>query len=253
MAANPDRTGGAPLTPPDPAEEVAVWWLATDAVSPTDLRRWRDMLDPDERARAARFHFELDRREFIAAHVLLRALLSSRADAPARAWRFLTDEYGKPRIDPSLGRPDLSFSLSHTRGLVAVAAASHGAIGVDVERIDAGKADDGVAEAYFAPSEAELLRRTPVADRAQCFFRLWTLKEAYVKAMSVGLSMRLDSFAFSLDPIRIRFPKGSSVEARDWRFATLPTTGEHVLSLAMRHPAGEAARLAPRALAPGEV
>jgi len=124
---------------------------------------------------------------------------------------------------------------------------------VDVERIDAGKADDGVAQAYFAPSEAELLRRTPVADRAQCFFRLWTLKEAYVKAMSVGLSMRLDSFAFSLDPIRIHFPKGSSVEARDWRFATLSTTGEHVLSLAMRHPAGEAARLAPRALAPGEV
>jgi 4'-phosphopantetheinyl transferase len=217
------------------------------------MRRWFEMLDQDERARAARFHFDADRRDFIAAHALLRATLTSYLDIPSNAWRFSIDANGKPRVDPRIGSPEVAFNLSHTRGLVAVAVTSHGAIGVDVEQIDGAKADFAVAEAYFAPAEVEMLRRTPAAGRPMCFFRLWTLKEAYIKAIGAGLAAPLDSFAFTFEPIRIDFRSGVRSDATNWQFAILPTTDQHVLSVAVGRPAGEAARLTPRSLAPQDL
>jgi 4'-phosphopantetheinyl transferase len=255
----PNRAFQAPSNRPYPPyrrggllakDEAAVWWLATDAAGAADMRRWFEMLDQDERARAARFHFEADRRDFIAAHALLRAMLTSCLDIPSNAWRFSIDADGKPRIDRDIGRPEVQFNLSHTRGLVAVAVALHGAIGVDVEKIDGAKADFALAEAHFAPAEVEMLRRTPEADRAMCFFRLWTLKEAYIKATGAGLAAPLDSFAFTFEPIRIDFRPGARGDAANWQFAILPTTNQHVLSVAVGRPAGEAARLTSRALAP---
>lgn len=243
------RREAAPLA----GDEVTVCWLATDGVGPADTRRWLETLDQDERARAERFHFAVDRRDFIAAHALLRAQLTRRLDIPPREWRFARDANGKPGVDPRLGAPEVAFNLSHTRGLVAVALASHGAIGVDVEEIDGAKADFAFAEAYFAPAEAELLRRTPAASRSTCFFRLWTLKEAYIKAIGAGLAAPLDSFAFTFEPIRIDFGPGAKLDAIDWRFAILPTTDRHVLSVAVGRAAGDPARLAPRALAPRDL
>jgi 4'-phosphopantetheinyl transferase len=181
----------------------------------------------------------------------LRAVLTSCLGAPVDAWRFSIDENGKPGIDGSLAADDVAFNLSHTRGLVAVALASHGAIGVDVEEIDAAKADLAVAAAYFAPAEAAVLRRTPAADRTLCFHRLWTLKEAYLKAIGAGLGAPLDSFAFTLEPIRIDL--GAGGDAAQWRFATLATTGRHVLSVAASWPAGETVRFTPCGLAPADL
>ena len=211
------------------------------------------MLDQDERARAVRFHFEADRRDFIAAHALLRAMLTYYLDIPSNALRFLIDANGKPSVDPRVGSPEVAFNLSHTRGLAAVAVASNGAIGVDVEKIDDAKADFAVAQAYFAPAEVEMLRRTPAAGRPMCFFRLWTLKEAYIKAIGAGLAAPLDSFAFTLEPIRIDFAAGAGREAFDWQFANPLTTGRHVLSVAVGRAAGDPARLTPRALAPRDL
>ncbi len=232
-------------------DEITVWWLSTDAAGRADIERWSATLDEDERARTARFHFDADRRDFIAAHALLRAMLTSCLGAPPDAWRFSIDANGKPGIDNRLAVGDVAFNLSHTRGLVAVALASHGAIGVDVEEIDDAKADLAVAEAYFAPAEVELMRRAPAADRTLCFYRLWTLKEAYLKAIGAGLGAPLDSFAFTLEPIRIDL--GAGRDAAQWRFATLPTTGKHVLSVAAGRPSNETARFAARGLAPADL
>ena len=209
---------------------LAVWWLATEAAKSSDVERWFRSLDREERERAARFRTDADRREFIAAHALLRAMLTYYFNAAPVAWRFLVDANGKPWIDPQVGPHELQFNISHTRGLVAVALASRGAVGVDVEEIDDTKADLAIAEAYFARSEVEMLQQAPPSERTRCFFRLWTLKEAYIKAIGKGLSAPLSSFAFTFEPIRIAFLPGS--ENANWRFAIIPASNRHVLSIA---------------------
>jgi 4'-phosphopantetheinyl transferase len=180
-------------------------------------------------------------------------MLTSYVEAPAGGWRFSIDANGKPGIDERLGVGEVAFNLSHTRGLVAVALASHGAVGVDVEEIDGAKADFAVAEAHFAPAEVELWRRAPAADRTICFYRLWTLKEAYLKAIGAGLGAPLDSFAFTLEPIRIDLGVGAERDAAQWRFAILPTTGKHVLSIAAGRPSNETVRFNARGLAPADL
>jgi len=230
--------------------EVAVWWMETAMVEPADLRRWLQMLDDGERERAGRFHSEIDRREFIAAHALLRSMLASYANSPAREWRFTCDADGKPRIDPRMGSAELPFNLSHTRGLVAAAVAAQGIVGIDVERIDPAKADFAMAEEYFAPAEVRLLRGMRAAEQTKGFFRFWTLKEAYVKAIGTGLGTPLNSFAFAFEPIRITFDPATTGHAADWQFAILPTTDQHVLSVAVGHHGGVPVRVTPRTIAP---
>jgi 4'-phosphopantetheinyl transferase len=232
-------------------DEVALWWLATEVTGPAEWHRWFAMLDQDERARAARFRLELDRREFIAAHALLRSMLTTYLDRPAAAWRFCTDASGKPGLASEMALPELQFNVSHTRGLVAVALVAHGRLGIDVEKIDASKADFSVAEKYFAPSEVAMLQHIPERERPNWFFRLWTLKEAYLKATGTGLGTPLDSFAFTFDPIRIRFAHADD-DANHWNFEMLAPSDQHVLSLAINRPS-HTVRVTPRAIAMEEI
>jgi 4'-phosphopantetheinyl transferase len=234
-------------------DEIAVWWMPTETARQADLRRWLDLLDQEERDRAARFHVDDDRREFIAAHALLRLMLASCAKLPAQLWRFVSDAGGKPRIDPELLTAGLHFNLSHTRGLVAAAVAARHPVGIDVEQIEPRKADLRTAEEFFAPAEVAALRAMTAAERVSGFFRFWTLKEAYIKAVGAGLALPLQSFSFTIEPIAIAFAGGAGGSAADWQFASLPTTGRHVLSVAVERPAGTALRIAARALRPGDL
>jgi 4'-phosphopantetheinyl transferase len=230
------------------ADEIAVWWMPTAAVLPAHLQRWLGLFDDQERDRAARFFLDADRRDFIAAHALLRSMLAFYGTFPAARWRFIADPDGKPRIDLRAGGAALEFNLSHTRGLVAGAVAAAGLrVGIDVEEIEPREADFRVAEEFFAPAEVRALKAMPPAEQATGFFRYWTLKEAYIKAVGSGLAMPLQSFGFTLAPPRITFEAGSGDDAAAWEFAVLPTTDRHILSVAA---ARSGVHVTPRALIP---
>ncbi len=192
------------------------------------------MLDDEERARAARFVFERDRHQFIAAHALLRILLQELAGGPAGAWRFTVGPHGKPSLHPDhrLGR--LAFNISHTRGAVACAMTLDRDIGVDIEDLERPGRLLEIAHAYFAPAELIVLRSAPPAAQRGVFFRLWTLKEAYIKAHGDGLSLPLDRFAFSLSPPVIAFAPGFPDDPAVWQFSTLAPTTSHILAVGGR-------------------
>ena len=160
------------------------------------------LLDEAETARAARFAFESDRRAYVAAHALLRASLSERAKwvAPA-AWRFGATPHGKPfLLSPRTG---LDVSLSHTRGMAAVAIASGRDVGVDVESFLKPRDALKVAERFFAPEEAAIVRaQSDPESQSEVFFAIWTLKEAVLKADGRGLAGGLDSFV--VEPVAAR-------------------------------------------------
>jgi 4'-phosphopantetheinyl transferase len=210
---------------------VRLRWVAPEAADAATLAAWHATLDGAERAKAARFHFDRDRHAYIAAHALARAMLSEAAPLPPAAWRFATGHAGKPEIDPSLGLPGLRFNLSHTRGLVACAVASRDDLGLDVEDLQRREASPGIAERHFAPAEVALLAAAPQADRHETFLRIWTLKEAFVKATGDGIGLGLHRFAFTLDPPRLTLEAG---DAAAWRFLQWRPTPRHILAVALR-------------------
>lgn len=149
------------------------------------------VLAADEFERAARFRFERDRARFVARRAQLRHVLASYTDCPPQALRFTVGRFGKPAL---VEHRHLAFSTSSSGddAVVAVGAVGSGELGVDLERVGphSGPGDlRDVAERFFAAGEIGQLRSP--AD----FYRCWSRKEAYVKAIGQGLSFPLDSFA----------------------------------------------------------
>ncbi|MDJ0449346.1 4'-phosphopantetheinyl transferase superfamily protein [Methylocystis sp. JR02] len=197
--------------------DVTVRALDISGVAPEQWPALTALLDDAERARAARFAFEEDRQSYIAAHALLRAELSRRADRAPSDWRFAATALGKPfLLDPPR---DLRFSLTHTRGMVAVAVTEGLEIGVDVESEDRRAESMKLAERFFAPQEVALLRAVEGDARREMFFAVWTLKEAVVKATGQGLSRALDSFAVAPDPPRVTM-RDEVWSADHWRLGS---------------------------------
>jgi 4'-phosphopantetheinyl transferase len=220
------RVAAPDLAPVRAGREVAVAILPTAVPPPGGWPSWAERLDEGERARAARFLRPADRDAFIAAHALLRALLSALPGAPpAGAWRFLADANGKPVL-PGLG---LGFSLSHTRGMVACALGP-AETGVDLEPLDRALMPEELAPACLTPREAAALLALPRAARPERFLAHWTLKEAVAKATGEGVRRDFTRLGFDLAPPRLR--EGEDDEA--WFLAQFRPAAGHVLALAAR-------------------
>jgi 4'-phosphopantetheinyl transferase len=171
--------------------EVHVWRVALGHPRPTHS------FSPDELARLERIRHPRTRREFARARSALRHLLSLYLGAPAPA--FSHNAYGKPELPSPAG---LHFNVSHS-GDWAMIALARDPVGVDVE--DHRRSSDLglLARHSFAPDELDLPDLT-TPDGRRAFFHVWSRKEAYIKALGMGLSLDLSCFAVSHDePARV--------------------------------------------------
>ncbi|MDE2472119.1 MAG: 4'-phosphopantetheinyl transferase superfamily protein [Bradyrhizobium sp.] len=216
-----------------PELQPTVWWMRTDRLDDACQHRLGAILDQTEHVRAGRFVSAQDRREFVACHALLRVTLFRIAGRSPHEWMFSLGPHGKPSIAADHELPDLQFNIAHTRGLVAVALAWRHPIGVDVQIVESFCDQADLASRFFAPAEAELVGSASKLHRPRVFTQLWTLKEAYIKAIGAGLSAPLDSFAFNLEPLRVQFREESEDLPADWQFSTSAITERHVLSVAV--------------------
>jgi 4'-phosphopantetheinyl transferase len=237
-------------------DTVRVRWLSIAQSDGNDLARWRSMLDGEELAQADRYVFAADRNTYIGAHALLRTMLSVASGSPTATWRYARRPFGKPELDPACAGSGLQFNLSRTSGLVACAIA-HDEIGVDVEASDC-EMDFAIADRFFAPEEARLVNGGSPEQRAFLFFRFWTLKEAFIKATGEGLRRPLDTFSFSVDPLRIAFhPEREETLRSDdpaaWQFFAGHAAEYRPLALAVLRPLHSPMRLDMRAALPEDV
>ncbi len=161
----------------------------------------RALLTGDERERAGRFHFQRDSSAFAISRGLLRTLAGRYLDAPPERLRFDYTPYGKPYLAGQFAGSPLRFNLSHAHELVLYAFTSGAEVGVDVEYLRPELAGAEIAERFFSPREVEALLTLPVEGRTEAFFRCWTRKEAFIKAVGQGLSFPLDQFR--------RFPRAA--------------------------------------------
>jgi len=141
----------------------------------------------NERTRRDQFSFSEDRRDFAMAHDLLRQFLS-RYDSTLQAseWQFATTAFCKPYVSAiSHKEKPIEFSLSHTSGFVACVICPT-RVAIDVERITRNLGFDFIAEDYFGEEEIRSLNELLADRHRERFFELWTLKEAFLKAIGCG-------------------------------------------------------------------
>lgn len=202
-------------------------------VSPED----EVLLSDVERQRHRRYIRAADRDVFLTAHALVRRTLSRYfAIAPAD-WTFATNPYGRPEITNPEAPRGLRFNLSHTRGMVAVLVHDEVDAGVDVEHIVTIDNLHTMANTVFADNERTELLALPAHAQLALFYRLWTLKEAFIKAKGMGLALPLKGFWFSAhDPMALRVGCREAIDAEPdaWTFTVSQPSPNHVLATACR-------------------
>ena len=211
--------------------EVQIWrvWLNT---SESVLSFYRAALCLEELNRAERFRFENLKRSYIACRGGLRVLLGHYLGRSPRDIEFICGQKGKPALR---GMSPVRFNVSHSGELALYAFTLDCELGVDVERLRALDDLESIATRFFCAAEAsELLSLSPGGRRA-AFFRCWTRKEAYVKAVGDGLSIPLNRFQVTLlpgDPCRFVHIANDAQTALEWTLHDLELAPEYIGALA---------------------
>ncbi len=233
-------------TPPDALvlahDEVHVWQAMLD--QPRFRREaFRRTLAADEQTRAERFHFAKDHEHFIVARGVLRAILGRYLNRVPGSLSFCYGAHGKPGLAGAVGVDTIRFSVSHSHGAALYALARGREVGIDIERVRNDLPVAELSERFFSRSEAARLRALPVAAQGEAFFRSWTRKEAYIKALGGGLSIpldRLDVTQAAGQPGTVLAMQRNPSQASRWSVQELPATPGYVAALAVE---GEGWRL----------
>jgi 4'-phosphopantetheinyl transferase len=177
-------------------EDVTIFAVELTA-DPARERRALDLLDATEEARYRRFRVDGARRQFLLSRAALRLLLSDVLSTDPGALAFPVLEHGKPYATIA-GRPaPIAFNLSHSGDDALIALTPGRTVGVDIEHRRTNVDLDGVGSRVFGPSERQALSASRGEAKLGLFYRLWTFKEALIKARGTG---------FSYDPVRFEVP-----------------------------------------------
>jgi 4'-phosphopantetheinyl transferase len=221
------------------ATDVHVWRVRLD-VRGVAFDRLLDVLSDEERDRARRFRFEHLQQQYTIAHGVLRVLLGRYLTVAPDRLQFADGAHGKPQLTIAPGPPGpptVRFNLSHSNDLAVVAVAADRDIGIDIEALRPVPEMEEIARRYFSDQEAIDLMQSAGDARDRNFFRIWTRKEAFIKAIGEGLSCPLDSFAVSVDgdeAARIVQLRGDADAARAWQLHAFQPAPGYAGALAYR-------------------
>jgi 4'-phosphopantetheinyl transferase len=215
-----------------PSDRVDCWAVALDGVPADAAATMTGLLSADERARAERFRFERHRLMYVNTHAALRLLLARYLHASPKSLAIVLDRNGRPVL-ADFAR--LHFNLTHSGGIALVAVSCVAPVGIDVEQIRDVLDFAAIARRYFASGEFENLLELAPAERLRGFFVTWTRKEAYVKALGLGLSFPLDAFRTGRPdgPAQVT-DAGGTVDAH-WRLVDLACADAYRAALAVHH------------------
>lgn len=170
---------------------ACLYWLQDDGQS--DLASLASALNRAEQQEFASFPPGERQRNFVLSRTLLYRLVTTQTGCRTQDIRFIREESGRLALQHPAG---WHVSLSHAKGLVAVMLAPQ-SCGIDIERSRQVNIQNVITR-YFSETEKNTLSTYQSAERQQAFFRLWTLKEAGVKALQQGLAGNLSRLAFDV-------------------------------------------------------
>jgi len=229
-AATEGYDGPLPLA----ADRVDCWFVSL-ATFPADAEGPAvAILSEDEGKRATRFHFERQRQCYIRSHAALRLLLARYLMTAPDSIAIVADAFGRPMLAAPAG--DLEFNLSHSGDAALVGVSLRSPLGVDIELVRDVPDFLAIAERHFAPSEVEDLLRLAPERRCGGFYVTWTRKEAFVKALGLGLSFPLDAFCTGRQDRPPHLTQTGGAVCADWTIADLAPLQGYKAAVAVRQP-----------------
>ena len=202
--------------------DVAVWRVPLDPASAPDPGALAE-LSPDERARAELFATDALRNRWLGAHVAMRRILARALDVAPATIAYGKAEAGKPFLAAPAGS-GVEFNFSDSGDLALVAVSRCGPIGVDVELCRPERDLMTLAQSFFAAEERAALGALPASEQAAAFYRIWSRKEAFIKAIGLGLQFGLERFAVSVEagsPRLLRVDADARAEG-SWQVRDVP-------------------------------
>jgi 4'-phosphopantetheinyl transferase len=218
------------------SSRIHLWWLAIDQITePALLEQYRALLTDAERARELRFYFPEGRKQYMLTRALVRSTLARLAPLAPGDWTFADTEYGRPEITnahPAIR--GLIFNISHTNNCIVLAITRDRALGVDVESLQRSRGGLELANRVFTPREVAAMRALPEERHQERFLEIWTLKESYIKARGMGLSLAPERFGFELGEggsLNLELDADLNDRPDRWRFAQYRLTNDHILAV----------------------
>jgi 4'-phosphopantetheinyl transferase len=194
------------------------------------------LLSAPERERAARFRLKLHGDRFVAGRGILRLVLARYLSADPGALEFSYTWNGKPQLAGAFARSGLQFNLAHSENVALLAATTAEAVGVDVERVRQLADMDELVARFFSPSERSAFHRLAPAQRLGAFFNWWTRKEAWLKAIGVGISQGLERVKTTFlpdEPVRLLSVPETGSGVRPWSLRELAPAPGFVAAVAV--------------------
>lgn len=202
--------------------EIHVWTARPLALRGEDIERLSRTLSPDESGRAGKLRPGRGRDLFVASRGILRRVLSLYTGEKPEAIEFGYGKGGKPFVKMRGGAQAVSFNLSHSHEVAMYAIAAGKEVGIDVEYLREVKRPEDVIRRFFTETEGDFYRSRPEDLKREAFFRLWTFREASVKAGGYGVFTRKGLVIPEPPPAGWLLDPGSPVSiAGSWTLASV--------------------------------
>ena len=221
-----------------PDQQIDLWYVRTQDVNdePT-LRACASLMLHDERVKHDAFVFDVHRHEYLVTRALARAVLGEHLERAPADLDFALNAHGRPELSPP---STTHFNLTNTTKLVVCAVVSHREVGVDAEPLDRAADILELSGSVFTSHERDLLGRLEIAARHRRAVELWTIKEAYIKARGLGMTLPVERFEVHFgtegsNRIELRFFDPIKDDPARWALATCEIEGHLVATCVERH------------------
>ena len=214
-------------------------WRANLDLPRAEIEKLSNLLREDELARANKFRFLEHKNNFIAARGILRRLLGHYLNIEPQNIKFDYGDRGKPRLRQTKSPTSLEFNISHSQKYALFGFACDRIVGVDLEYLREMKDAVKIARRFFSDREFESIANLDVSQQARVFFQLWTAKEAYLKAIGVGLAGSLANIEIILERsgnAKIWAIDSDRSKAQDWSMLSCIPERDYTAAIAIYTP-----------------
>lgn len=175
---------------------IDLWFIEPLQLTSLSVEHLMPILSSDEITKLSAYKHQAAKYTSLMTRIFSRLVLSQYTGTSPADFQFLRNQYGKPELLPNPS--NIRFNLSHNNNLIIMAVTINDDIGCDIEDPKRNVSVLPISKRYFAKQEYQALCLLEGDEQKQQFFKYWTLKEAFVKAVGVGIALGLDTFYFTL-------------------------------------------------------